>query len=267
MRRLTALSLALCSLTGWAQEWPFYGGNSGGTHYSEAAQIDRDNVDQLEVAWVHRSGDSKLPADILKKTSGQSTPILLPQEAGESLLYCSALNKVIALDPATGEQRWAFDPQINLQTERPLRCRGVAYYEEERVAPGAACRHRIFTITYDRRLIALDAISGKRCEDFGSNGEVGQFGKGMSTDHISNSSPPVAAAGLVVTGSAVIDFHYANAPRGTVQAFDSLTGELRWDFDPVAELEDSGGANVWAPMSIDESLGLVYLPTSAPSPD
>ncbi|MEP4149399.1 MAG: pyrroloquinoline quinone-dependent dehydrogenase [Halioglobus sp.] len=267
MRCLVAIALALCCLQGWAQDWPFYGGNSGGTHYSEAAQIDRGNVDQLDVAWVHLSGDSQLPDDLLEKTSGQSTPILLPPEAGESLVYCSALNKVMALDPGNGKQRWAYDPQINLQAERPLRCRGVAYYEEERVNSGDPCRHRIFTVTYDRRLIALDALDGERCEDFGKQGEVGQFGRDMSRDHISNSSPPVAAAGLVIAGSAVIDFHYAKAPRGTVQAFDSLTGDLRWSFDPAAGLEDSGGANVWAPMSIDETLGLLYLPTSAASPD
>ena len=267
MRLLAATALTLYSLTGWAQGWPFYGGNSGGTHYSEAAQIDRNNVDQLEVAWIHRSGDSKLPDHLLQKTSGQSTPILLPPAAGASLVYCSALNKVMALDPGSGAQRWAYDPKINVQTERPLRCRGVTYYEEKRVTPGETCRHRIFTITYDRRLIALDALDGKRCKDFGNKGEVGQFGNDMSTDYISNSSPPVAAAGLIIAGSAVIDFHYAKAPRGTVQAFDSLTGKLTWSFDPLAGLENSGGANVWAPMSIDENLNLLYLPTSAASPD
>jgi quinoprotein glucose dehydrogenase len=267
VRLLAATALALYSLTGWAQGWPFYGGNSGGTHYSAAAQIDRNNVDQLEVAWIHRSGDSKLPDHLLQKTSGQSTPILLPPAAGASLVYCSALNKVMALDPGSGAQRWAYDPKINVQTERPLRCRGVTYYEETRVTPGEPCRHRIFTITYDRRLIALDALDGKRCKDFGNKGEVGQFGNDMSTDYISNSSPPVAAAGLIIAGSAVIDFHYAKAPRGTVQAFDSLTGKLTWSFDPVAGLKNSGGANVWAPMSIDENLNLLYLPTSAASPD
>ena len=142
----------------------------------------------------------------------------------------------------------------------------MAYYEELRVPAGEACRHRIFTNTYDRRLIALDALSGERCADFGDAGEVGQFGRGQSSDFISNSSPPVVAAGLVVSGSAVIDFHYAKAPRGTVQAFDSMTGQLRWSFDPVAGLQDSGAANVWAPISVDEALGLLYLPTSAPSP-
>ena len=102
MRRFAAIGLLLCSATSWAQGWQHYGGDAGGRHYSEASQINRDNVAELDVAWIHRSGDSDLPAELLRKTSGQSTPVLLPPAAGESLVYCSALNKVMALDPGSG---------------------------------------------------------------------------------------------------------------------------------------------------------------------
>jgi quinoprotein glucose dehydrogenase len=77
----------------------------------------------------------------------------------------------------------------------------------------------------------------------------------------------VVANGVVVTGSTVIDFTRATTPRGVVQAFDSHSGAPLWQFDPLAGHPDSGSANVWAPMSVDAEHGLVYLPTSAPSPD
>ena len=267
MRRLTTLIALLCATAAWGQDWRHYGGDAGGSHYSAAAEISRTNVDQLDVAWVHRSGDAGRPAELLKNSSGQATPILLPPAAGESLVYCTPFSEVIALDPGTGEQRWSHDPQVDTDSLRPFRCRGVAYYEETRVSAEDACRHRIFANTYDRRLIALDAISGELCADFGDNGEVGQYGQDKAAYQISNSSPPVVADGLVINGSAVIDFLLAEAPKGTVQAFDSLNGDLRWSFDPLQGKTGSGAANVWAPISVDEKLGLVYLPTSAPSPD
>ena len=267
MRQILLLCASLCAASAAAQDWQHYGGDPGGRHYSAAQQITRENVAQLQVAWVHRSGDSeKLPA-WMENTSAQATPILLPAAAGESLVYCTPFNRIIALDPGTGAQRWSHDPGIKLEGERPFRCRGVTYHEELRVDAGAPCRHRLFTNTHDRRLLAVDALTGESCADFGDNGQVTLHGHGQPADMISNSSAPLAASGLVITGSTVVDFHYARAPRGTVQAYDSLTGELRWQFDPLEGHAGSGGANVWAPMSVDESLGLVYLPTSAPSPD
>lgn len=264
---ISGAGLALWAGTVMAQGWQFYGGDAGGKHYSGAAQITRDNVSGLDVAWVYRSGDEKTFGDSLSNTSAQSTPILLPEAAGESLVYCTPYYRVIALDPATGRERWSHDPQIDRSSERPFRCRGVSYYEEIRQPADATCRHRLFTSTHDRRLLALDALTGERCEGFGEEGEVALYSDARGADYVSNSSPPVVAKGVVISGSTVIDFHYSAAPRGIVQAVDSLTGELRWSFDPLSGQPKSGGANVWAPISVDESLGLVYLPTSAPSPD
>jgi quinoprotein glucose dehydrogenase len=267
MRAILILGVALAHTTALCQDWQYYGGDPGGRHYSRAEQIHRDNVQQLEVAWTYRSGGRASVPELLTRSSGQATPILLPRDAGESLVYCTPFNEVIALDPGNGERRWRYDPDIDVAGERPFRCRGLAYYEETRVPAHSACRHRLFTNTHDRRLLALDALTGEPCAAFGNAGQVAQHGRGQPADHISNSSPPVAAGGLVVTGSTVIDFHQAQAPRGTVQAFDSLTGALRWSFDPLQGQPGSGGANVWAPMSVDGELGLVFLPTSTPSPD
>jgi quinoprotein glucose dehydrogenase len=248
--------------------WPYYGGDQGGRHFSPAAQIDRSNVDALEVAWVFRSGDMERYGDAMDNTSTQSTPILLPEAAGESLVYCTPFNRVIALDPASGEQRWSFDPQIDRRGDRPFRCRGVSYAEETRTPAGEACRHRLFMSTHDRRLWAIDAINGKPCSGFGNGGKVQLFGEeGLVPGEVSNSSAPVVADGVVVTGSTVIDFVRAHTPRGTVMAFDSFDGRPLWQFDPLQGHANSGSANVWAPMSVDVAHGLLYLPTSAASPD
>ena len=270
-RSVILAAWACCILSAHARaehDWLYYGGDQGGRHYSSLEQISRDNVDQLAVAWVHRSGDMQRYGAEMEKTSTQSTPILLPSQAGESLVYCTPFNRVIALDPATGKERWQFDPQIDRRGDRPFRCRGVSYAQDTRVAQEQSCRHRLFIATHDRRLWALDAKTGQPCEGFGSAGQVVLYGDaGYVPGDVSNSSAPVVAQGVVVVGSTVIDFVRATTPRGTVKAFDAHTGAALWQFDPLLGNPQSGSANVWAPMSVDEQHGLVYLPTSAASPD
>ncbi|MFK7977964.1 MAG: PQQ-binding-like beta-propeller repeat protein, partial [Halioglobus sp.] len=266
-----ALTLSLATSAN-AQQWLHYGGDPGGKHYSEAKQITRDNVANLENAWVHRSGDAKTFGDALKQTSAQSTPLLLPEAAGASLVYCTPFNRVIALDPGTGEQRWAFDPKINRAGDRPFRCRGVSYAANNRAVDepnkNQACAHRLYLATHDRKLWAIDAITGEPCKTFGDEGHIALYGAvEYAPGDVSNSSAPTVAAGLVIVGSTVIDFARAKTPRGTVAAFDAVNGEQRWAFDPLAGYPDSGSANVWAPMSVDEANSLVYLPTSAASAD
>lgn len=268
MSPLLAVLTMQCAGAQADSDWLHYGGDAGGRHYSSADQINRSNVAALEVAWVFRSGDAQHNAADMERTSTQSTPILTPASAGASLVYCTPFNRVIALDPASGEQRWSFDPRIHRGGDRPFRCRGVAYAEELREPAAAACRHRIYLGTHDRKLWALDARTGQPCSDFGRDGSVTLYGEeGYVAGEVSSSSPPVVAGGVVVIGSTVIDFVRSTTPRGTVQAFDSATGEPRWRFDPLEGHPDSGSANVWAPLSVDEAAGLIYLPTSAPSPD
>ena len=109
--------------------WLYYGGDQGGRHYSEAAEINTENVGKLEVAWRFRTGDVETYGSEMENTSTQSTPILLPTEAGQSLVFCTPFSRIIPLDPATGMQRWEFDPQIDHRGERAFRCRGVSYTE------------------------------------------------------------------------------------------------------------------------------------------
>jgi quinoprotein glucose dehydrogenase len=272
---LRLLATATLGLWAWMSavgatdsQWLYYGGDPGGRHYSSAQQIHRDNVDELAVAWVHRSGDVERYGQEMARTSTQSTPVLLPLPAGESLVYCTPFNRVIALDPGTGEQRWEFDPQIDRGGDRPFRCRGVSYAEEPGAGPGDPCRHRLYMGTHDRKLWAIDATDGKPCASFGTGGQITLYGaEGYVPGDVSNSSAPIVADGVVVVGSTVIDFARAETPRGTVRAFDSFTGKPLWQFDPLLGHAHSGSANVWAPMSVDVNNKLLYLPTSAASPD
>ena len=269
-------------------------GDPSGQHHSSATQITPANVAGLQTAWVHQSGDLAADPVALKNSSGQSTPILLPPEAGEHLVYCTQFNRVIALDPASGAVRWQFDPKINRVSKRPFRCRGVAYAEMHatpkvgadeppkqqggrakdariKVANGGtatACTHRIYSLSADRRLFALDAIDGKPCAGFGNQGVVALEEHSRYTpDEVGSSSAPVVANGVVVTGSSIVDFLYSEAPRGIVAAFDAVTGVPRWRFDPLEGISGTGGGNAWAPLSTDAERDLVFVPTSAPSPD
>ncbi len=273
----TFSSLVLSVMVFWAPAtlaadkdaaWLHYGGDQGGRHYSSVANINKENVDDLDVAWVFRSGDMETHGKKMENTSAQSTPILLPAAAGESLVYCTPFNRVIALDPALGTQRWQFDPKINLQGDRTFRCRGVSYGLDVNTSETQACRHRLYVATHDRSLWAIDAKDGKVCENFGINGQVRLYGKeGFVPGDVANSSAPAVANGVIVVGSAIIDFARAQAPRGTVKAFDAHSGKPLWSFDPLLNQLNSGAANVWAPISIDVENDLVFLPTSAPSPD
>lgn len=251
--------------------WPSYGGDPGGQKYSGATEITPANVKGLKPAWTFRTGDLKNRPEAIKRSAFEGTPIIV----GDKLVLCTPFNEVVALDPGTGEQKWRFDPKIPTDT-RPANqfvCRGVTQWTNTAAADGAACKTRIFMGTNDYRLIALDAETGKKCEGFGKNGEI-QIDPGMELvwpGEFQITSPPAVVRGVVIVGSSIGDNTKVEAPKGTVRAFDAVTGAPRWEFDPVARTADgtptAGHANVWAPMSVDEAAGLVFLPTSSASPD
>ena len=259
-------------------QWTAFGRDAGGTQYSPLRLINRSNVAGLTVAWTHKSGDVIL-APSPKGTSYEVTPL----HANDTLYYCTPLNKVFALDPATGVQRWMFDPHAAAGGEKPLaseprrasNCRAVAYWEAPNAsAAHAICNKRVFKGDTFGRLYAIDADTGKACTDFGAaKGHPGFSTHADYDNHglggvIAIPAPPVVINDLVVVSIASND-GIANATDGMIRAFDVRSGELRWEWDVIpAELRDkTGSANVWSTMSADPVRGLIFLPTTSPSID
>jgi quinoprotein glucose dehydrogenase len=262
-------------------DWPAYGRDPGGSRYSPLAQINRGNVGQLKVAWTYRTGAAEVKASAAKKAAFEATPILV-----DGLLFLSTpYNRVIAIDPATGAERWTYDPQVKLDRDySEMTSRGVSAWpapnDKRKVA------RRIFAGTIDARLIALDAATGKPCADFGENGQIDltrdvrlvQFG---TYKNYQVTSPPAVIGDAVIVGSAIGDNVGVELERGVVRAYHARTGKLLWSWDPIPKNEKdparktwdgesanrTGAANAWSIISIDAELGLVFVPSSSPSPD
>jgi quinoprotein glucose dehydrogenase len=264
----TALLFAAFCVAAATTGWDHYGGDAGGQRYSAAALVRPDNVGRLRQQWLYRTGDlGRRPAALMRRIKFETTPIL----AGDKLVFCSSFNEIVALDPATGAEAWRYDPHVATDTRPANRfnCRGVLQWRDPEAPAAAPCALRILSATVDARLLAVDARSGRACAGFGTNGEVAlAIGPLLWPGELQVSSAPVIVGSTVIVGSAIGDNQHTGAPSGRVRAFDARTGAPRWEWEPLEpDARAAGAANVWAPMSVDEARGLVFLPTSSPSPD
>jgi quinoprotein glucose dehydrogenase len=258
-------------------EWPVYGRDQAGTRYSPLARIDAGNVDRLAVAWEWRS-ETVLGEE--PEFRNQSTPLMV----GGTLYFTAGRERaVIAADARTGATRWVWamaDPRNDI-APRANSGRGVAYWSD-------GVEARVFVVTPGFRLVALDARTGAPVPGFGRDGVVDlklELGVELDPDRavIGSSSPPLVFEDLVVVGPALAvglaPPSRRNVP-GRVLALDARTGALRWRFhtipgegEPGSETweDDSwrytGNAGVWAPMSLDEERGYLYLPVEAATGD
>jgi len=252
--------------------WRHYGQDLAGTRYSAAAQLTPANVGRLQPLWQFATGeDPARSPDPRNLPAFEATPL----QVGHTLFLCTPRNQVIALDVATGRERWRHDPQTQLKGNFYLvTCRGVAYHE----SAAAECPRRILAATLDARLLALDADTGRPCRGFGRDGTVSlrEHQGEILPGFYGVTSAPTVAGGAVIVGGLVLDNFAVDVPSGVVRAFDAVTGQPRWAWDSgrvdaqalrEGEVYTRGAPNAWAPFSADESLGLVYLPTGNPSPD
>jgi quinoprotein glucose dehydrogenase len=250
-------------------EWAAFGRDDAGTRFSPLEQIAPSNVARLEPAWTFHTGVVQ---------SGMQSPLeATPIMVGGLLTLCTQTNIVIVLDPETGKEVWRFDPKVDpTGASTVTTCRGVAHYS----APGAAdCPERIITATFDARLIALDALSGKPCPGFGMGGTV-DLKQGLGEvlpGFYYVSSAPAIVRGRIVLGGWVADNQSTDEPSGVIRAFDAVTGAFVWAWDagnpanakgpPPDQWYTRSTPNSWAPMSTDEALGMVYVPTGNSAPD
>ena len=263
-------------------DWVAYGRTVLGDRHSPLKDIDRTNVTRLAVAWRYHTGEMAPKYATHAPTALEVTPLVV----GGTMYVSTPLGRVIALDPVTGAERWTFDPNLHRMTHfGDFANRGVSYWKDDTRPAGAVCAERILLAAIDTRLIALDARTGKYCDDFGRGGSV-QLKWGLRNipnrePEYEETSPPAIVNGLVIVGSAVADNGRIDAASGEVRAYDARTGALRWTWDPVPQdstdpgfrtwigpnAHRTGAANAWSVIAADPARDMVFIPTGSASVD
>lgn len=251
-----------CQDNGAQTTWSVYRGESSNA-YSSLDQINRDNVNRLEVAWTYHAGDSEKG----NRSAIQCNPIIV-----NGMMYITSPKlKLIALDPASGKELWKFDPFTGAQATGVNR--GVTYWENGN-------DKRIF-FSAGSYLYALNADNGKPVSSFGVEGKIDLregLGRDPSRLAVAATSPGVIYKDLLIQGTALGEGY--DAAPGFVRAYDARSGVIAWTFYTIPQpgepgyetwtdgaYNEIGGANSWAGMTVDEKRGVVYIPTGSPAFD
>jgi len=282
--RIAAAVALVASVVAFAQqqaarqvEWPYFGGDQGGQRHSTLTDINASTVVRLRPAWQWKHWETPLADHGTTPGQFEATPLMIDG----TLFVTTPYNSIAALDAETGRELWRFDGAAyelgQLLSGSGWKLRGTAVWRD------AQGRLRLL-LNSRHRLFMLDAVTGKPVTTFGNGGAV-SLTQGLprigDITHVSQSSPPVIYRNLVIVGSQVPDRVQLPDPMGYVQAFDARTGRRVWYFSTIPQSakeagaetweneswRQNGHANVWAPMALDESRGLLYLPTSTPTSD
>ncbi|MBS1751468.1 MAG: PQQ-binding-like beta-propeller repeat protein [Bacteroidetes bacterium] len=252
--------------------WPVYGGSKESTHYSPLEQIDTSNASQLQVAWEYHTGDGD------SQTQIQVNPLIIDS----TMFIISPHLKLIALDAATGKQRWIYDPvkdtagtSNNSKQFMYNVCRGLSCYTDP------SGKRRLF-YSANAKLYCIDAITGSPISEFGNNGRIdlhNDLGRQTKDLYVASTTPGMIYKDMIIVGTRVSEG--AEAAPGHIRAYDVHTGKLHWIFhtiphpgEPGYETWDDslaykyiGGANAWAGFSLDEEKGILFAPTGSASFD
>lgn len=267
-------------------DWPAYGRTQAGVRYSPLKQINESNVKDLKVAWTYHTQDFKTEND-----SGETTNQVTPIKIGNNMYICTTHQKLVALDPATGQEKWKFDPHIKAdKTFQHLTCRGVSYYDasntvgfdaslQAKKSSSTQCPRKVILPVNDGRLVAVNADNGQPCTDFGKNGEV-DLQKDMPFPYPGGyipTSPPIVTGTTIIIAGSTTDNYSTEEPSGVIRGYDVNTGALLWVFDTGAEDPNKipapgqkyvqNSPNAWAPLAYDAKLDIVYVPTGVGTPD
>lgn len=250
------------------ETWSVFRADAESTSYSSLKEVNKDNVTQLKVAWTFNPKDAPVDA---RPSKSECNPIII-----NGVMYAtSAIQRVYALNAASGEVLWRFDPYKGATQGREKRGRGVTYWEDGK-------DKRILFVAGDQ-LFALNAETGKPISTFGQNGvaslNVGMRGKPDEVS-ITPTSPGIVYEGLIILGTEIPDAKLYGSEPGYERAFDIRTGKLVWIFHTIPQPGEpgyetwpkdawkySGGANDWGGMSLDEKRGIVFLALGSPSYD
>ncbi|MEE2775757.1 MAG: PQQ-binding-like beta-propeller repeat protein [Acidobacteriota bacterium] len=261
-------------------DWPRFGNDPGNSKYSPLDQIDATNFERVTVAWTWESVDSQMTEDDLPRGVRAGQFKAIPIVIGGRMFVPTALGQVAAVDAATGETLWSFDSK-SYEAGRPANLgfqhRGVAHWQK-------GAQARVLMPLHDRRLLSLDAETGRPDPDFGEDGFVEMtkdLGREIREARTTHSSPPTVCLDTVIVGSIVSDLAtHKEAPPGFVRAYSVVTGDLAWVFRTIPQEGEegnetweegswrySGNTNVWSMIAVDEELGMAYLPIGTPTND
>lgn len=258
------------------KEWHSYGNDAGGKRYSPLKQINDGNVKKMKQAWTFHTGELQTykGTHVIEKAAFEATPVMIDG----TLYFSTPTCRVFAVDAGTGKEKWMYDPKINLKADySEITSRGVSVWTS--AEKNGQKETRVFIATIDGRLIALQAQNGKPVYTFGNEGSV-DLREGFGNEW-SVTSPPAIIGNTIVIGSSMGDNQKVDYPKGTVRAYDVLSGALKWSWDPVPRDSTdkawqtwknesatiTGAANAWSVISADREKDMVFIPTSSPSPD